>query len=63
MAAHPDIDLISITGSVRAGIAVAKAAADLVKRVHQELGGKSANILLDDVDLEAAVTAGVAGCF
>jgi aldehyde dehydrogenase (NAD+) len=60
LAAHPDIDMISITGSVRAGIAVAKAAATSVKRVHQELGGKSANILLDDVDLEAAVTAGVA---
>ena len=63
LAAHPDVDMISITGSVRAGIAVAMAAADSVKRVHQELGGKSANILLDDVDLEAAVTAGVAGCF
>jgi aldehyde dehydrogenase (NAD+) len=63
LAAHPDVDMISITGSVRAGIAVAKAAADTVKRVHQELGGKCANILLDDVDLQAAVTGGVVGCF
>jgi aldehyde dehydrogenase (NAD+) len=63
LAAHPDVDMISVTGSIRTGIAVAKAAADSVKRVHQELGGKSANILLDDVDLEAAVSAGVEGCF
>ena len=55
--------MVSITGSTRAGILVAKTAADTVKRVHQELGGKSANILLDDVDLEAAVTKGVAACF
>ncbi len=63
MSAHPDIDMMSFTGSTRAGILVAKAAADTVKRVHQELGGKSANILLDDVDLPAAVSKGVAGCF
>ena len=63
MSAHPDIDMMSFTGSTRAGILVAKAAADTVKRVHQELGGKSANILLPDVDLETAVTKGVAGCF
>ena len=63
MSVHPDIDMMSFTGSTRAGIQVAKAAADTVKRVHQELGGKSANILLDDVDLETAVTKGVAGCF
>ena len=63
MAAHPDIDMMSFTGSTRAGILVAKAAADTVKRVHQELGGKSANILMDDVDLQDAVTRGVAGCF
>ncbi|MCO5081566.1 MAG: aldehyde dehydrogenase family protein [Rhizobiaceae bacterium] len=63
MSAHPDIDMMSFTGSTRAGILVAKAAADTVKRVHQELGGKSANILFDDVDLPAAVTKGVAGCF
>ncbi len=63
LAAHPDVEMVSITGSTRAGIDVAKAAADTVKRVHQELGGKSANIILDDVDLEQAVSAGVMGCF
>jgi aldehyde dehydrogenase (NAD+) len=62
IASHPDVDLVSFTGSTRAGIAVAKAAADTVKRVTQELGGKSANILLDDVDLDAAVSAGVMAC-
>jgi aldehyde dehydrogenase (NAD+) len=62
IASHPDVDLVSFTGSTRAGIAVAKAAADTVKRVTQELGGKSANILLDDVDLDAAVAAGVTAC-
>ena len=60
---HPGIDMVSFTGSTRGGIAVAKGAADTVKRVHQELGGNSANILLDDVDFEAAVTNGVAGCY
>ncbi|WP_062209541.1 aldehyde dehydrogenase family protein [Aureimonas sp. AU12] len=60
---HPGIDMVSFTGSTRAGILIAKAAADTIKRVHQELGGKSANILLPDVDLESAVTKGVAGCF
>ncbi|SNB73833.1 aldehyde dehydrogenase (NAD+) [Arboricoccus pini] len=60
---HPDIDMMSFTGSTRAGILVAKGAAETVKRVSQELGGKSANILLPDVDLETAVTKGVAGCF
>lgn len=63
LAEHPDVDMISITGSTRAGILVAKAAAETVKRVHQELGGKSANILLEDVDLKSAVTKGVAACF
>ncbi len=63
LATHPDIDMVSFTGSTRAGILVAKAAADTVKRVHQELGGKSANILFDDVDLATAVTKGVAGCY
>lgn len=56
---HPGIDMVSFTGSTRAGIAVAKAAADTVKRVSQELGGKSANIILDDADLNAAVKHGV----
>lgn len=59
LAAHPEVDMISFTGSTRAGKAVAKAAADTVKRVTQELGGKSANVLLDDVDLEKAVAGGV----
>lgn len=59
IARHPGVDMVSFTGSTRAGILVAKAAADTVKRVHQELGGKSANILLDDVDLKKAVKLGV----
>src|ERR1051325_4407673 len=59
MSAHPDIDMMSFTGSTRAGIAVAKAAANTVKRVAQELGGKSANIVLDDADLTKAVSGGV----
>jgi len=56
---HPDIDMVSFTGSTRAGVLVAKAAADTVKRVSQELGGKSANIILEDADLNAAVKVGV----
>ena len=61
---HPDIDLVSFTGSTRAGREVAKAAADGIKRVTQELGGKSANIILNDVpDFARAVSGGVAGCF
>jgi aldehyde dehydrogenase (NAD+) len=56
---HPDIDMVSFTGSTRAGVLVAKAAADTVKRVSQELGGKSANIILEDADLAAAVAHGV----
>jgi aldehyde dehydrogenase (NAD+) len=63
MSRHPGIDMMSFTGSTRAGILVAKAAADTVKRVAQELGGKSPNIVLDDADLEAAVTGGVNACF
>jgi len=59
MSSHPGIDMISITGSTRAGIEVARNAAATVKRVHQELGGKSPNIVLDDADLKAAVTGGV----
>jgi aldehyde dehydrogenase (NAD+) len=51
---HPDIDLVSFTGSTRAGVLVAEAAAETVKRVCQELGGKSPNIILPDADLEAA---------
>ncbi len=63
LSAHPGIDMMSFTGSTRAGIAVAKAAADTVKRVAQELGGKSANIILDDADLSKAVSQGVLNCF
>lgn len=63
MAGHPDVDMVSFTGSTRAGIIVAKTAADTVKRVAQELGGKSANIILDDADFETAVAKGVEGCF
>jgi aldehyde dehydrogenase (NAD+) len=59
LARHPDVDMISFTGSTRAGIQVAKASADTVKRVSQELGGKSANIILDDADLAAAIRVGV----
>jgi aldehyde dehydrogenase (NAD+) len=63
LAVHPDIDMISFTGSTRAGIEVAKNAAPTVKRVAQELGGKSANIFLDDADLEAALARDVAGMY
>ena len=63
ISSHPDIDMVSFTGSTRAGIAVAKAAADTVKRVHQELGGKSANVILPSADLETAVSAGVLRSF
>ncbi|GLR65619.1 aldehyde dehydrogenase [Acidocella aquatica] len=63
LAEHPDVDMMSFTGSTRAGILVAKAAADTVKRVAQELGGKSANILLPDVDLDSAVRQGIGACF
>ncbi|BCP56069.1 aldehyde dehydrogenase [Kaistia sp. 32K] len=63
LSSHPDIDMMSFTGSTRAGILVAKSAADTVKRVAQELGGKSANILFPDVDFAVAVPKGVANCF
>jgi aldehyde dehydrogenase (NAD+) len=56
---HPDVDMMSFTGSTRAGSLVAQNAAPTVKRVTQELGGKSPNIILNDADLEAAVTRGV----
>lgn len=59
LAAHPDVAMISITGSTRAGVLVAQAAAVSVKRVVQELGGKSPNILLPDADFALAVTRGV----
>ncbi|MDC0420397.1 aldehyde dehydrogenase family protein [Gammaproteobacteria bacterium] len=61
---HPDVAMMSFTGSTRAGIAVAQASALSVKRVHQELGGKSSNIILDDVaDLEKSVRGGAGHCF
>jgi aldehyde dehydrogenase (NAD+) len=63
LASHPDVDMVSLTGSTRAGIAVAHAAAPTVKRVHQELGGKSPNIILQSADFAAAVAAGVRRCF
>ncbi|MGB8838111.1 MAG: aldehyde dehydrogenase family protein, partial [Candidatus Acidiferrales bacterium] len=63
IASHPDVDMVSFTGSTRAGIAVASAAAPGVKRVTQELGGKAAYIILDDADLGAAVKDCVQGCF
>jgi aldehyde dehydrogenase (NAD+) len=59
LSSHPDIDMVSFTGSTRAGIEVARNAAPTVKRVAQELGGKSPNIILEEADLEAAVTSGV----
>jgi aldehyde dehydrogenase (NAD+) len=63
IASHPDVAMVSFTGSTRAGIAVASAAAPTVKRVTQELGGKSANIILEDADLATAVKVGVQACF
>ncbi|WP_182085903.1 aldehyde dehydrogenase family protein [Aureimonas sp. ME7] len=63
LSVHPEVDMISFTGSTRAGIQIAKASADTIKRVHQELGGKSANILLADADFETAVTKGANSCF
>jgi aldehyde dehydrogenase (NAD+) len=63
LSAHPDIAMISFTGSTRAGVAVATAAAPTVKRVTQELGGKSANIILDDANFAVAVKEGAISCF
>jgi aldehyde dehydrogenase (NAD+) len=63
IAAHPDVAMVSFTGSTRGGVAVATAAAPTVKRVTQELGGKSANIILEDADFERAVGQGVQACF
>jgi aldehyde dehydrogenase (NAD+) len=63
IAAHPGIDMVSFTGSTRAGVAVAAAAAPTVKRVTQELGGKAANIILDDADFAKAVPQGTDTCF
>ncbi len=63
LSSHPDVDMVSFTGSTRAGIAVARAAADTVKRVAQELGGKSPNIILPGADLAKAITHGARQCF
>lgn len=60
MSVHPEVDVVSFTGSTRAGVEIARAAAPTVKRVLQELGGKSANIILPSADLETAVSGGVA---
>lgn len=62
LSAHPQVDMVSFTGSTRAGIQVAQAAAPTVKRVAQELGGKSANIILPSADIAVAVAQGVAAC-
>ncbi|MGB3810339.1 MAG: aldehyde dehydrogenase family protein [Parvibaculum sp.] len=61
LSSHPDVDMVSFTGSTRAGVLVSKAAADTVKRVALELGGKSANIVLDDADFNKAIAGGVVG--
>lgn len=63
LAAHPGVDMISITGSTRAGVAVAAAAAGTIKRVHQELGGKSPLLIVDEAILDVAVRWGVEDCF
>lgn len=63
MSVHPDIDIMSLTGSARAGIAVTKAAADTIKRVSLELGGKGPNIIFADADIEKAVKGGSIGMF
>lgn len=63
LASHPQVDMVSFTGSTRAGARVAELAAPTVKRVAQELGGKSANVVLDDADLTRAVRTGVNNCF
>ena len=63
LTSHPEVDMISFTGSTRAGVQIAKSAAETIKRVAQELGGKSANIVFADSGLEAAVTRGVNHCF
>jgi aldehyde dehydrogenase (NAD+) len=63
IAAHPDVDMVSFTGSTRAGKRVAELAAATVKKVALELGGKSANVILPDADLEKAVAVGVTNCY
>ncbi len=63
LAAHPDVDMVSFTGSARAGRRVQEVAAGTIKKVALELGGKSANVILDDAELAKAVKVGVANCF
>ena len=63
LSSHPDVDVVSFTGSTRAGILISKAAADTVKTVSLELGGKSPNLVFDDCDVEKAVRMGAAFCF
>lgn len=63
LARHRDVDVVSFTGSTRAGSQISKDAADTIKIVHLELGGKSPNVILDDADLEFAVRTGVAACY
>jgi len=59
LSAHPGVDMVSFTGSTRAGVEIGRAASATIKRVHQELGGKSANIILPDADIRAAVEHGM----
>ena len=63
LSSHPDIDVVSFTGSTRAGILISKAAADTVKTVSLELGGKSPNLVFNDTDIDAAVARGASFCF
>ncbi|WEY40452.1 aldehyde dehydrogenase family protein [Paraburkholderia sp. SUR17] len=63
LSSHPKVDMVSITGSTRAGVLVAQAAAPTIKRVAQELGGKSPNVVLPDTDLSRAIAPGVAAAF
>lgn len=63
LSTHPDVDMVSVTGSTRVGASVSKDAADSIKRVALELGGKSPHLILDDADMEKAVKWGVFNCF
>ena len=63
IAAHPDVDMVSFTGSTRAGKRVSELAAQTIKKVSLELGGKSANVILDDADFDKAVKSGVGACY
>jgi aldehyde dehydrogenase (NAD+) len=60
---HPEVDMVSFTGSTRAGRRIAELASQTIKRVALEMGGKSPNVILDDADLEQAITAGLGGCY